>query len=157
MAPLSSAQPLWTAEFMMRAHVHVCFCACVCGRMCMWVNVSISACVSVCVGLFGGLRSRCAGLFLCSNILNGWRRHFCGFPALQNGISSFPRFSLLSSRQLQDRICSPGSAGLWKAYMNMSKLAGSSWSKKKTFSPWMKLASCLSWPFPRVLIFWLTC
>lgn len=69
-------------------------------------------------------------LLLCSDILNGKRRHFCGFPASRIAIPPFP-FSLVSpaDNRIQDRICSSCSAGLWKAHMNTSKLAGSSWSK----------------------------
>lgn len=48
----------------------------------------MDVCVCVCVWLFGSLRSRCAGLLLCGNILNSWR-HFCGFPAFRIGSPSF--------------------------------------------------------------------
>lgn len=87
------------------------------------------------LGFYGSLCSRCVGLLLCSGILNSWSRHLCGFPVSRRGSPPFPSFlySLVDNR-IQDRVCSSCSAGPWKAHMNMSKLAGSSWSKKKTFS-----------------------
>lgn len=80
----------WFVHMCMYMYVDVRFCICVCVSKCMWINVSICVFVFVCVWLFGCLCSRCAGLLLCSDILNGWRRHFCGFPASRMGSPPFP-------------------------------------------------------------------
>lgn len=109
--------------------VNVFYHVCAFGQICKYVFklVSLALC-SLCsrctVLLFFSL------LLLCSDILNGKRRHFCGFPASRMAIPPFPS-SLVSpaDNRIQDRICSSCSAGLWKAHMNTSKLAGSSWSK----------------------------
>lgn len=145
---ISVKETIWL-EFLLLSHsellnslylhvvpVRVCTCVflylCLCGSVDKKLDVCLFWCV--CVWLFGSLCSRCTGLLLCGAILNGWRRHFFGFSCKQNWIFSSLLLFLLSNRQLQDRICSPGSAELWKAYMNISKLAGSSWSKNDFLS-----------------------
>lgn len=81
-------------------YAHVRFCVCV--GLCMWINVLICVFVCVCVWLFGSLCSRCTGLLLCSDILNGWRRHFCGFPARRMGSPPLPspRCSLVDNYRI---------------------------------------------------------
>lgn len=97
---LLSHSELLNSLFVRVVHVcvtaHVVFlylCLCECAHVGKCVNMCVCFCVRV--WLFGSLCSRCTGLLLCSDILNGWRRHFCEFPAHRMG--SPPLSSLLSA------------------------------------------------------------
>lgn len=117
------------------ACAHMCFSLCVYVMLGdIWMCGGVRVCVCVWVTFW-------LPVLQMHQFVSVWRHikwlkeTFLWVSCKQNRISS-----LLSSRQLQDRICSPGSAGLWKAYMNISKLAGSSWGKKKLdLLPWAKL------------------